>query len=267
MDRAPEVDAPATTRLGPPGGPDRRLRLAIALIGVGLAFAVLKPWDLVPSPPSTPDDRAPASAGPGPADPASSLSTPWTGIGDHLACFSSGAWTAVVDELDDGRVTRSWTRVEPGPATGPGDPTIVRLHAYAEAVPRMGFCPPAATVVAGRPRPAEVDVWRLVQDGAGIDEYAAVGRRVVADDRTAGGMLLAPAGPPASREPTRAARASWPPGTYVFRVRLPGTAPDDVGGSWFAVELRGPWPGLDTTPSPTPEPMPAPATPAPTSPG
>jgi hypothetical protein len=259
MDRGDEPAAPVTTRLGRPGASDRRLRVALAAVAAGLLLAVLKPWDLLPAPP-VPRDEVPASADPAVAAPARSGPSPWTRIGEQLACFSGASWTIVLDELDDGRVTRSWTRVEPGPASGPGDPGIVRLHAYADAVPRIGFCPPAA----GRPgggTPAEsaarvapeVEVWRR-DPGAAGGAFTIVERRVVAADATGtGGLLLVPAvSPPA--------RASWAPGTYVVRVRLPGVPPDAGRASWFAVELRGPWLGVDAASPPAPAATGAPET-------
>lgn len=258
MGRGDESDAPVTTRLGRAGGSDRRLRLAIAFVGVGLALAVLKPWDLLPSAPPTPDD---ARRPPGPSPAATPGSTPWTQIGDELACFSGRTWMAVVDERDDGRVTRSWTSLEPVPASGPADPAIVGTHAYAEAVLRLGFCAPAARAAEGATREMDVELWRLAPAGVDGDAREVPRRLVAGGTVAAGGALYVPGGPINRRD--RTSEALWPPGTYVFRIRLAGAGPDDAGTSWFAVELRGPWPGPDRTspPSPAPAPTPAPASP------
>jgi hypothetical protein len=44
------------------------------------------------------------------------------------------------------------------------------------------------------------------------------------------------------------AQASWPPGIYVFRVDALGSGPGGSEVAWFAIELRGPWPGESPTP-------------------
>lgn len=42
---------------------------------------------------------------------------------------------------------------------------------------------------------------------------------------------------------------SWPPGRYVFRVRLPGAGPGGADEAWFAIELLGPWPSPAASPT------------------
>jgi len=95
---------------------------------------------------------------------------------------------------------------------------------------------------------------------AGLSVAGGAGR--VADPEgawAAGGLAPGPARWRADRgEP---AQASWPPGTYVFRVDLAraagaggaagsGSAAAGADAAWFAIELRGPWivPGASGAP-------------------
>jgi hypothetical protein len=106
----------------------------------------------------------------------------------------------VVDEAgDDARaVARSWTRIEPVPASGPTDPGIATAHAYAEAVPRIGFCAPTRAGDAGPSADAgtrlEVAVWR-VERAAGPQAASAVPLDLAVDAGGTfgdGGALYAP---------------------------------------------------------------------------
>jgi hypothetical protein len=275
MDRGDDAERPATVRIGPAGGPGRGFRAAAVLVALSLAVAVAKPWDWMDAPSPAPgrEGAAPPAAAPGgDAAPAgSSQPAGWTGAGEGLACLSGGSWLAIVDAVDGSRTSRSWTRLVPAPATGPADPGIVRTHLYAEAVPRIGFCAPgAAGGIAGGPG-AEVGgarfrvrAWRLLPGSPAPIELAPV--VVWGGTLTDGGTLYGPPAHMAPGTPSREARdpegawaargparadwspgdavaeeASWPPGTYVVRVDLPGVAAAGAGPAWFAIELRGPW--------------------------
>ncbi len=264
MERGNEPAAPVTTRLAGSGGPDRRLRVAIALVATGVALAILKPWDLVPGRSAEADVEAPLESAHALRDAAASpRPTPWTGIGERLACFSGRTWMVVVDERDDGRVTRSWTALAPAPAVGPADLAIVGTHVYAEAVLRLGFCAPAAATAEAEARPFDVDLWRL-EHGSNDGDAREVPRRLVAGGTEGvGGALYAPGGRIDGRDPT--AEPAWPAGTYVFRVRLAAVGRAGPDEAWFAVELRGPWRGPDpASPVPTASPASDPASPIPT---
>jgi hypothetical protein len=247
-----EFQAPPTTRLGPPPGSDRRARVAVGLAVVALALAVAKPWELLPGSTgaASPGDGPPGSGGSPPVAATTLRPTPWTGLGEELACLSGRLWLLVVDEVDEGRPARSWTRLAPVPARGPDDPAVVGTHTYATSVRRVGFCAPVATALAAGADPGASFAVRLWQvDPAEIPgeprevPLVAVAGGTLAD----GGALYAAAPGPAGGE-----RRSWPPGRYVFEVQVPGAGPGGDAAAWFAIELRGPWTGPAASPSASP---------------
>jgi hypothetical protein len=287
---ADAFEAPATSRIRPGGGTGRGLRALVALVAAGLVLAVLKPWDWSPPPTAPGRDGAAIpgaspvgspAASPAPASPAPAPES-WTDLSNRVACLSGRLWMAVVDKVDGPTVARTWTRLDPAAATDPADPAIVRLHAYAEAVPRLGFCAPAGADAAGADAggapattPYRVRAWRLdpAVPGVRASTPAAIDLRIVAGgtradngvlygpppDTTPGaaavstpdpegawsrgyGRIPRPAGWSPDADPS-AAPGSWPSGTYVFRVDLAGAGPDGSATAWFAIELRGPWAG------------------------
>ena len=125
----------AGRRLGP-----RPADAVLSSRGSRVALAVLKPWDWIAAPPMAPGREGAAIAG-GRADrgPDGRLRRPgsrdWTDAGAQVACLSGTSWLAVVDQVDGPVTSRSWTRLDLVPATGPLDPAIARTHVYAEAVP------------------------------------------------------------------------------------------------------------------------------------
>lgn len=273
-----ETAVPPTTRLGRRGRPDRGLHVAAAAVVVGLALALAKPWDWGASP-TTPVEPA-GTAAPTAVD---MISPPprWTDLEATASCLSNRLWLTVVDEAgDDGRTSvRSWTRLDLVPAAGPEDPRIARIHVYADAVPRIGFCAPTRAAGVPGAGPLVVAAWRLERGAAAAAATAVSIAPIVASggDLSDGGAVFAPpagsaeqlgaahrgAGPgdpeaawsadgdlpwrPAgwSTGPVPASGGRWPPGTYVFRVSLPGAGPDGADEAWFSVDLRGPWRGPD----------------------
>lgn len=293
-------EAPATSRIRPGGGTGRGLRAVVALVAAGLVLAVAKPWDWIPPPPTAPGREGAAIpwASPvgSPAEspiPASAAPEPetWTYLSDRVDCLSGRLWMAVVDKVDGPTVARTWTRLDPAAATDPADPAIVRFHAYAEAVPRLGFCAPTAPEAGGAPAttPYRVQAWRLEPAVLGVraSTAAVIDLRIVAGgtradhgvlygpppDTTPGaaagstpdpegawsrgsGLVPRPAGWSPDAAPS-AAPGSWPSGTYVFRVDLAGAGPGGSAAAWFAIELRGPWTGPEETDAPASSDAPA----------
>jgi hypothetical protein len=264
VDRGDDTERPVTTRIGPAGGSGRGLRTAVVLVAVALAVAVVKPWDWIGAPPRAPGREGAAIPVPSPTVAPTPAPRDWTGVGTRIACLSGGSWLAVVDQVDGPTVARSWTRLDPVPATGPTDPAIVRMHVYAASVPRLGFCAPTPAPAPGASGagPAADDAFRVrawqLQPAPGADgppEAVEIALAAIsggsADDQ---GVLY---GPPGSHPRPRArlpAATAWPIGTYVFRAQQPGAGPSDSSVAWFIVELRGPWmgPAASLGPEPTP---------------
>lgn len=283
MDRGDDAERPPTTRIGPAGGSGRGLRTVIVLVSLALAVAVVKPWDWVAAPASAPGREGAAIPAASPAVAPTPAPSDWTDVGARIACLSGGSWLAVVDQVDGATVSRSWTRLDLEPAAGPTDAAIARTHAYAEAVPRIGFCAPdsGATGAAGvADTPFRVRAWKLTpaEPATGAREAVEIVPPVVSGGTVAdrGAMYGPPsAGTPRSRaggtrdpESVWAAGASapgpsrwspgdglpdevsWPPGTYVFRVGPSGVGPSGSEAAWFAIELRGPWTGPEESGAP-----------------
>ena len=244
---APEdtAERPPTTRVGPAGGSGRGLRTLIALAGLALALAVLKPWDWIAAPSVGPGREGAAISAARPATSPTIAPTPasgdWTGAGPQVACLSGARWLAVVDQVNGPVTSRSWTRLDIVPATGPLDPAIVRTHVYAESVPRIGFCAPGSADAADGGATFRVRAWRLTPREAATagseaapaeDAGAAVpGPReaipvvltVISGGTAADGGALF--GPPGWLTVGRAAgRAADPEGAWAARgpVPLPG---------------------------------------------
>ncbi len=163
MDRRDDAERPPTTRIGPAGGTSRGLSTVLVLVALALVVAVLKPWDWFAPPAVAPGREGAAISAAGPAKSPAVAPTPasrdWTGAGPQVACLSGTSWLAIVDQVDGPTVSRSWTRLDPVPATGPLDAAIARTHVYADSVPRIGFCAPGAAGAAGGPGPADAPAW------------------------------------------------------------------------------------------------------------
>jgi hypothetical protein len=187
-----DLQAPATTRVGPAGGPGRGLRTTLALLAVGLVLVVAKPWDMLAPPSSSPGREGAAISSPAPGSSPTLGPDDWADLSPRVACLAGSTWRAVVDEVDGPTASRAWTRLDVAPATGPTDPSIVRVRVYAAFVPRIGFCVPlagAAPAIGGgaggggaggggaggggaggggaEPAPFGVHAWQLIP-GAGV---------------------------------------------------------------------------------------------------
>jgi hypothetical protein len=262
MDRGDDAERPPTTRIGPAGGSGRGLRTAVVLVAVALAVAVVKPWDWIGAPSPAPGREGAAIPVPSPTVVPTPAPRDRTGAGTRIACLSGGSWMTVVDQVDGPTVARSWTRLEPVPATGPTDPAIVRMHVYAASVPRLGFCAPTrAPGASGAGSAADdsfhVRAWRLqlAPDTDGPAEAVEIALAAIPGGSAGDhGVLYGPPGPHPRRDARLPAAAAWPIGTYVFRVAQPGVGSAGSDPAWFIVELRGPWTGPAVAPGPEPTP-------------
>jgi hypothetical protein len=276
-----DAERPPTTRIGPAGGAGRGLSTVVVLVALALGVAVLKPWDWFAPPAAAPGREGAAIPAARPASSPTVAPTPasrdWTGAGPQVACLSGTSWLVVVDQAVGPTVSRSWTRVDPVPATGPLDPAIAGTRVYADSVPRIGFCVPDTRVpdpagfgstMGQGDAPFGVRAWRIQPASAATGPRHAT---EIAPALVSGGTLADRGslyGPPVARSPRRgtgSAEAPWQTGTYVFRVELADARPAGLGVAWFAIELRGPWTGLTDATTPAPG-VPAPATPSPATP-
>ncbi len=237
-----DLQIPATTRVGQAGGPGRGLRTVLALLAVGLLLAVAKPWDLL-APPSNPGPDGPLVPASAPRPGATAGPVDWTDLAPRVACLAGSTWTAVVDQVDGPTASRAWTRLDVTPATGPTDPSIVRVRVYAAFVPRIGFCAPLAGASpaggdgGGAPAPFGVHAWQLVPAAGVPGSWTAteIHPEPVPDGAPAdrGALYLPPAdGFPGSGVATRpgstagdATPADASPGTTSTADAPPGSTP------------------------------------------
>jgi hypothetical protein len=210
VDRGDDAERPTTTRIGPAAGMGRGLSMVVVLVALALVVAVVKPWDWFAAPAVAPGREGAAIPAARPGTSPTVAPTPashdLTGAGPQGACLFGASWLAVVDQVNGPVTSRSWTRLDLVPATGPLDPAIARTHVYAESVPRIGFCAPGsanAAGAAGASAQFRVRAWRLTSvealaDGSATDSIAS--RRadeivppVVSGGTTAeGGSLFGP---------------------------------------------------------------------------
>lgn len=235
---------PVTTR-----GVSRAVPIVTFLIGVFLGAALVKPWDLIFPPKSTPVAQLPtpttpdSSAGPTPGPSASGVPAECAFAGGWRV-FALGQSDPLGGDGSSGRVTasdppntfsdignplRRWLEVEPlERAAGPGDRRIPFVTIVSERIGGIGYCPPPG----GRDGPpvgARFEAWVL--DPAGTP--TALPLRLVTLP-TASTVEVAvfigadrPAGP----------NGQWAPGRYVFAVEPPGAG---TYSRWFGVEIRTP---------------------------
>jgi hypothetical protein len=210
----------------------------ILLIAIGLAIAVIKPWDAMrpedgrsasadAGAAPTMADEVPATAGTRSTDPAASI--PPTSAGPLVAafCLDPASWLVASVEVWRDQTVRVWRSLEPATAaTGPDDPTIPVIPIVSEGVQQLGWCAP----VVGAERPvgvATMDVWRVTAAGP---VPAPMARSRPEGAASGFGALYAP--PPA--RPERAAHLdAWPDGRFIFRHRS-----GDGRERWFAIELE-----------------------------
>lgn len=194
-----------------------------------VALAIAKPWAV--------GDQAGASTGPAPRSPASAAATelaslyPSSPPADQ-ACYPVTAWRLYTVEDDGSRTILTWYSLTPlsgagaGSAGRPFDPKIPVVDVFARRLLSVGFCPP---IGGGRRPVVSTQAWQV---SAGNQEGSAL--RLVPAAHFApdpsDGQLFGP--PPAL---LTAGPVAWPPGHYVFDVRVgPSTADED----WFAVQVE-----------------------------
>jgi hypothetical protein len=216
------------------------VRVVVAIAGVAMALAVVKPWapgggaptiaiapdtapavDATVAPSDMPDTASVGVLDPLPASASGIIDLPGGGT---LDCADPQGWQVVLDATTGGLPTRTWVAVDPGPAMGPLDPAAPLIRIVSGPVARLGFCAPGPADGAASSG-WTVGVWRIERDAAGVPRVVHL-----AQIGPAGGSLggLAPAtGLPGAPD-------AWAPGQYALGLQVRGSASP---GAWLVVEL------------------------------
>jgi hypothetical protein len=241
-------DARVVVPVAPGGGSDRIARwVAVAVVLV--VVAVVKPWGgedgaARSAAGGAPSLRAVAGA---PAASSGASRAPARAVDEidpdvTLACLEPASWRVASIEAYDRQTIRIWRALDPGAATGPGDPAIPHVLIASEGVAELGWCAPAA----GPDRPTgetTVQAWSLHEGTARALRLVRTGRT---PRQSSFGAMYGPSSGVAGRQASPV--AGWPAGHYVFRVTL-----EDGDERWFGVdlELRPAVPTQRPGPSPT----------------
>lgn len=194
-----------------------------------VALAIAKPWAV--------GDQAGASTGPAPRSRASAAAAELASLDPSSApadqaCYPVTAWRLYTVEDDGSRTILTWYSLTPlsgagaGSAGRPFDPTIPVVDVFARRLLSVGFCPPIGS---GRRPVVSTQAWQV---SAGNQEGSAlrlVPAPTYAPDPSDGQLF----GPPPT-VPT-AGPVAWPPGHYVFDVRVGLSTADE---DWFAVQVE-----------------------------
>ena len=150
-----------------PGGGGGRIARWVVVAAVLVAVAVVKPWGgsggrAAPQGGGASSPRAvagapAASSGASEAPAANDIIDPDV----TLACLDPGSWRVASVEAYAAQTIRVWRALEPGPASGPADPSIPYVLVVSEGVTELGWCAP----VAGSDRPTggtTVAAWSVI---------------------------------------------------------------------------------------------------------
>lgn len=214
-------------------GPATTMRLAgrghgpsavVAVIGLFLAVAWIKPWPVAaPAPPR--GAAAPTIAPTSTPDPLSNL---------KYHCQEPSGWRVYARERWGGRLLRSWRTLDPArAATGPLDPAIPVVPLGA-SISSLGYCSPWNTLERP-PAGAVVEVWRLTPAAGPAAGWSASQVRPGTSEPAPATILAGLFGPPAgSGGSERAASISWTTGRWVFAIRASGFE------RWWAIDIQPP---------------------------
>ena len=223
------------------GGIRWPLRLGLAAAVLLVIVAIAKPW--MGALPATPASRSPVStSGAGSASPdaaatqppatqppatqppATSGATP--GEADVLSglCQSHAGWLVVVDDLELGRIVRTWLAVDvvsEDPGLEPAQSAIPVATLVSGDVRQLGFCQPDVPAESSMP-PWTGRLW-----------WQAPGSP--ADARTLVGRLSVPAGSGgAVVEPQAGAPVAWPSGLYLLEIDMAGS----TTSAWLGMRIK-----------------------------
>jgi hypothetical protein len=197
--------------------------LVVALIALGVAIALLKPWG--PGATTEPG-RASQPAGPAPVVAPALAPIPTTAPRVNGACDYGSAWRLLTVGQNAGHLVETWYSADPVHAQGPTDASIPVVRMYTDGLRELGYC--AVTQPVG-PRPVlAVEAWRLVLGDPPEAIPLVRTSRFAPTDPDVGALYAAPVSPGGT------AGVAWPPGHYVLVVRY---GPQPLEADWFSVAV------------------------------
>jgi hypothetical protein len=213
------------------GGIRWRIRLGLAAAAFLVIAAIAKPWPggnpaepATSSPVAVSETASTSDIAAATPPRATSKATP--GEDDVLSglCQSHAGWLIVVDDMELGRVVRTWlviNAVSEGPGEAPVQSAIPVATLVSGDVRQLGFCQP--DVSAGSSMPSWTGrLWWQAPGGS------ATARKLV-------GRLAAAAGSGgAVAEPPAGASAAWPSGLYLLEIDLTGS----TTSAWLGVLIK-----------------------------
>ncbi len=220
----------------------RSLETLVALVVVGVAIAVLKPWTGVGDGLPLRSGVTALAAGPDAATPAPTPTEDPSRARAAELCLAPSGWRMFSTERWSDRLVRSWVGIVPlVDASGPGDPRIPFVDESSMAVLNMGYCAP----LSGSERPASGATATIFQLK---DPSPPAGRATASDwEQIRPGRVLPVAGASpfggAWAPPGGAGAVTWPSGWYVFAIGDRAALSTAVE-HWFGVhiEIRPPPP-------------------------
>jgi hypothetical protein len=236
-----DSERPILVPIGPPGA--RQTSRFALLVALGVAIAIVKPWNIMVGQPVASPRPSAALLTPAPQTPRPS--TGMTELGLDLEteqCYVGAAWRVFTVEQNFGRRMRSWIGIDPVISVGrPSLEDIPVIRLLSERLDALGVC----TAFRVEPPMVSVEGWRIADDGSwrSVDLVPAVS--LTQPDVAIGAVY----GPPVGGGD---AKSGWNVGRYVFRVTEQSGDPH-----WFAIQVNlvppddSPRSGATPTPAPT----------------
>lgn len=227
------------------GNTDRPVTAVIAIAGIGILTAIMKPWGPGPGTAAGTSVSDPATAGRGQTAvsaqaseaPGASSYPSTNGLlltggeggvvqlpgGGTLDCLEPTGWRLIVDASANGVRTRTTIAVSPVPAGGPLDPSVPVVPIVSGPVSALGFCSPE--MLGTSPISWNASLWRLRRSPPGVTTAVRTAQ-VESPGGGIGGMARAPA--------PRGSTGEWAPGRYVLQLRETTTGRRDA---WIAMDI------------------------------
>ena len=227
------------------GGSHPDVARLIALVGILMVAAIIKPWGAGPTGPPIRNMAVAETASGSPGSPKPSTVIPDPSLGpDEIACLHGLELVSLI-HLGTFNV-REWLPITRAAATGPDDPDLGFARIEGGTVRAVGVCNEegqAAADADGR-HPVIASAWRLAADGSSPAKAINL-IELKPDDRALSELL-----PHIYQPIERGSSRTWPRGRYALEVIL-----TESSGSrdtlWLGIDVRTEGPGPSSDPSPS----------------